>query len=146
MGYKQPPKKLVSADVGTEIVESDEFKYPTINEKHLGQALLGYREAFRGNEDLVYIEDVFDEVTFKKIEAEAEHLWRHSDTELQANCILNGKDRMGGFVLDYQDRKDTLYELIYGNLGLIHWVSQIYGIRMWPSDFPIELREYGPNS
>ena len=53
---------------------------------------------------------------------------------------------MGGFVLDYQDRKDTLYELIYGNLGLIHWVSQIYGIRMWPSDFPIELREYGPNS
>ncbi len=120
--------------------------FPTINEQHLGESLLKLRTQFRNNDDLIYIEDVFDDATFKKIKKESEYLWQNSDREMQPNCILNGPDRMGGFVLDWKDRKNTLYELIYGNIGLMHFVSQIYGIRMWPSDFPIELREYGPNS
>ena len=39
-----------------------------------------------------------------------------------------------------------MYNLIYSNTALQWWVSKVYGAKMWPSDFPIELREYGAKS
>ncbi|CAD7952241.1 unnamed protein product [Amoebophrya sp. A120] len=119
------------------------FKLPGINPKHL-KLLPEYKKQFVDNYDLVIAEDFFDEETFAKIEQESHRLWQAS--EMEPNCNLDGRDRLGGYVLDDLDYKNTFYQLIYRNPSLQYWVSYIYGKRMWASDFPLELREYGDGS
>jgi hypothetical protein len=58
---------------------------------------------------------------------------------------------MGGYVHLSQSepvltQRNSLYSLIFGNEGLRLLVSSIVGTVVHPSDFPIELREYGQHS
>jgi len=73
-------------------------------------------------------------------------LWQSNDIE--ANCNLDGVNRLGGFVLDHQSiSNSSLYHLISGNERFRRWISTVNGRGpLWPSDFPIELREYGRKS
>merc|ERR1712070_237243 len=65
----------------------------------------------------------------------------------EGNCNLDGVDRLGGYVLDHSSHDSSLYKLIYGNEQFRQWVSAVNDEgAMWPSDFPIELREYGTQS
>jgi hypothetical protein len=80
---------------------------------------------------------------------EAKRLWASKDIE--ANCNLNGRDRMGGYVhfssfQPAENQRESLYSLIFGNEELRLLVSSIVGAMVHPSDFPIELREYGAES
>ncbi|CAE8662613.1 unnamed protein product, partial [Polarella glacialis] len=102
-------------------------------------------EVYKANDHVIYREDFFDVATFAAIKAETQRLWRSKDIE--ANCNLDGKNRLGGYILDLQRRDSSLYNLIYGNEPFRRWVSAVNGEgAMWPSDFPIELREYGRKS
>lgn len=71
--------------------------------------------------------------------------------DLEANCNLDGKDRMGGYVhlsssKPVSSQRESLYALIFGNEALRLLVGSIVGTPVHPADFPIELREYGPYS
>ena len=72
-------------------------------------------------------------------------------TDIEPNCNLDGKDRMGGYVhfstsSTASSQRESLYSLIFGNEPLRLVVSSIVGTEVHPSDFPIELREYGEHS
>mmetsp|Transcript_30943 Transcript_30943/g.57942 ORF Transcript_30943/g.57942 Transcript_30943/m.57942 type:complete len:759 (+) Transcript_30943:51-2327(+) len=100
---------------------------------------------YKQNNHVIYTEDFFDEATFSAILHETTRLWRSDDIE--GNCNLDGKHRLGGYVLDHSSQNSSLYKLIYGNEQFRRWVSAVNGEGpMWPSDFPIEVREYGPES
>jgi len=100
---------------------------------------------FKANNKVIYKEDFFDKATFAAIVNETKRLWKSNDIE--GNCNLDGTDRLGGYVLDHASQDSSLYNLIYGNEGFRHWVSTVVNEgTMWPSDFPIELREYGEKS
>ncbi|CAD7972398.1 unnamed protein product [Amoebophrya sp. A25] len=114
-----------------------------INPVHL-EKIEEYRQQWYENEDLIIMENFFDQETFARIEAESHRLWRAS--EMEPNCNLDGRNRLGGYVLDDLDRRGSFYDLIYRNPALQHFVSSIFSKRMWPSDFPLELREYGDGS
>jgi hypothetical protein len=80
---------------------------------------------------------------------ETNRLWASHDIE--ANCNLNGRDRMGGYVHfspsgPAESQRESLYSLIFGNEELRLLVSSIVGAAVHPSDFPIELRQYGAES
>lgn len=115
-----------------------------MNPQHLAD-LPQHIDNWSKNEDLVVVEDFFDPPTFAKIQKEAARIWR-DDAGMEPNCNLDGRDRLGGYVLDDRDREGSFYELIYANPALQFWVSSVFGKRMWPSDFPLELREYGAGS
>lgn len=58
---------------------------------------------------------------------------------------------MGGYVhfsssTTASAQRDSLYSLLFGNEQLRLLVSSVVGTSVHPSDFPIELREYGPYS
>lgn len=102
-------------------------------------------QQYAENKYVIYKEDFFDNVTWDAIVAETKRLWKSYD--LEANCNLDGKNRLGGYVLDHKAPDTSLYRLIYGNEAFRRWVSGVNGEgNMYPSDFPIELREYGPKS
>ncbi|KAF4676759.1 hypothetical protein FOL47_005180 [Perkinsus chesapeaki] len=97
------------------------------------------------NDYAVYTENAFMDDTFEQILFEAERLWRTGENEthgMEANCNLDGKDRMGGYI----GYKSDLYRLIFGgNFRL--WASLVTEAgALWGSDFPMELREYGQES
>eukprot|EP00929_Paragymnodinium_shiwhaense_P073564 TRINITY_DN37536_c0_g1_i2.p1 TRINITY_DN37536_c0_g1~~TRINITY_DN37536_c0_g1_i2.p1 ORF type:complete len:630 (+),score=163.70 TRINITY_DN37536_c0_g1_i2:147-2036(+) len=117
---------------------------PGINPEKL-ENLAEQKATFQKNGHLIYTQNMFDEKTFAAIVEETKRLWKSAD--LEPNCNLDGKDRMGGYVLDHRDSETSLYNLIYGNEAFRRWVSAINGEgEMWPSDFPVELREYGTES
>merc|ERR1711920_838120 len=100
---------------------------------------------YKANNHVIYMEDFFDAATYDAIVKETQRLWKSHDVE--ANCNLDGRNRLGGYVLDHSLLESSLYRLIYGNEPFRRWVSQVHGEgEMWPSDFPIEVREYGPES
>jgi len=97
------------------------------------------------NNFVTYQENFFDDLTWAAVREEARRLWKSDD--LEPNCNLDGKDRLGGYVLDHKNHNSSLYDLIYGNEGFRRWVTAVNNNgEMWPSDFPIELREYGTGS
>lgn len=104
------------------------------------------RSEFQANNRVVYMENFFDEPTYAAILDETKRLWKSHDIE--GNCNLDGVDRMGGYVLDHRDvSSSSLYGLIYGNEAFRRWVTEInHEGEMYPSDFPIELREYTEKS
>uniref|UniRef100_A0A7S4PX75 Fe2OG dioxygenase domain-containing protein n=1 Tax=Alexandrium monilatum TaxID=311494 RepID=A0A7S4PX75_9DINO len=117
---------------------------PSVNGASL-EGLPAQHEQYKANNHVIYREDFFDADTWAAIKAETQRLWRSEDIE--ANCNLDGVNRLGGYVLDHNPRGSSLYRLIYGNEAFRRWVSAVNGEgEMWPSDFPIELREYGPQS
>lgn len=80
---------------------------------------------------------------------EAARVWDSGDIE--PNCNLDGMDRLGGYVhlneeIPVAEQTESLYSLIFGNEPLRRWISAIANKNFFPSDFFIELREYGPNS
>eukprot|EP00443_Scrippsiella_acuminata_P015076 CAMPEP_0115174936 /NCGR_PEP_ID=MMETSP0270-20121206/4098_1 /TAXON_ID=71861 /ORGANISM="Scrippsiella trochoidea, Strain CCMP3099" /LENGTH=779 /DNA_ID=CAMNT_0002587795 /DNA_START=65 /DNA_END=2404 /DNA_ORIENTATION=- len=100
---------------------------------------------YKANNHVIYKENFFDEATWSAIVRETKRLWKSKD--IDANCNLDGKNRLGGYVLDHTARNSSLYRLIYGNEQFRRWVSAVNGEgEAWPSDFPIELREYGTES
>ena len=108
-----------------------------------------HAQLFRDNYNIIYVENIFDANTFHRIHREALRLWKSNDIE--ANCNLNGVDRLGGYIhlsksLPLAEQRDSVYSLIYGNEPLRLWISAVTGTPLFPADFPIELREYGPNS
>jgi hypothetical protein len=68
---------------------------PGINLRHFVN-LDKIRADWIKNERLVVIEDFFDKQTFAKIRDEVARLWK-SD-EVETNCNLDGRDRLGGYV------------------------------------------------
>eukprot|EP00913_Durusdinium_trenchii_P034021 g31846.t3 len=117
---------------------------PGVSEKIL-TGLKEQAKVFKANDHIIYAEDFFDTATFAAIKAETQRLWRSEDIE--ANCNLDGTNRLGGYITDLLPHNSSLYHLIYGNDPFRHWVSAVNDEGpMWPSDFPIELREYGSQS
>eukprot|EP00971_Amphidinium_carterae_P210016 4166290-Amphidinium_carterae.1 len=103
------------------------------------------KKEFDENYFVLYRENFFDDATFSAIRQEASRLWKSRDME--ANCNLDGRNRAGGYILDASDVRTSLYHLVYANEPFRQWLSTVNGEgEMWPSDFPIELREYGLNS
>lgn len=147
-----PPKtqdgKFFKFPENLEFVQTPKSGFvPGVNEAHL-KDLEGQRKAFYENEDLIVVENFFDEETFRRIEKEADRVWRVNGQE--PNCNMDGKDRAGGYILDDADRGDdeenSFYNLIYNNEALKFWVASVFGKRMFAADFPVELREYGTES
>lgn len=117
---------------------------PGINQLYMVDPSV-HKQLFIQNDSLIVLEDFFDPQTFARIQLEAARLW--GSDEVEPNCNLDGYNRIGGYVLDeFYENDSSLYHLIYSNPSLQWWVSYVFGRRMWPSDFPIELREYGPKS
>jgi len=109
------------------------------------QDLEAQAQAYKENNHVIYREDFFDDATWAAILRETKRLWK--SPELEANCNLDGVNRLGGYVLDHMGVESSLYHLLYGNEPFRRWVSAVNGEgEMYPSDFPIELREYGPKS
>jgi len=124
--------------------EADVSFTPGVSEAVL-KGLADQAKTFKANDHIIYAEDFFDPETFAAIKEETDRLWRSEDIE--ANCNLDGANRLGGYVLDHFPRNSSLYRLIYGNDPFRQWVSAVNAEGpMWPSDFPIEVREYGRQS
>jgi len=117
---------------------------PSINPAHMVD-VENMAEQFYDNFNIIYVEDFFDADTFMRIDAEVNRLWKSAD-DVDGNCNLDGRHRLGGYVLDWQSRSSSLYELIYGNEPFRQYISAVTREDMFPSDFPIEIREYGPQS
>eukprot|EP00397_Hematodinium_sp_SG-2012_P034686 GEMP01037221.1.p1 GENE.GEMP01037221.1~~GEMP01037221.1.p1 ORF type:complete len:365 (+),score=60.61 GEMP01037221.1:110-1204(+) len=128
-----------------ESAEETNFKsgiYPRLLDPELRKKQI---QEFNDNDRIIYVEDFFDEQTFARMQQEASRMW--SSTDLEINCNLDGVNRLGGYVLDPDaTNQNSFYNLIYANLDLASWASTIYESPMFPSDFPIELREYGVKS
>jgi len=99
---------------------------------------------FVDNHYIIYKDNFLTQEMYQLVQNEAERLWR--SPELEPNCNLDGADRTGGYVLDVPMRGSSLYELFYGSEEFRRWVSRINGQQMFPSDFPLELREYPSGS
>jgi len=124
--------------------EHGELLTPGVRPETL-EALEVQRQQYKGNEFVIYKEDFFDGATWSAIVEETQRLWKSRDIE--GNCNLDGVDRLGGYVLDHRDLNSSLYRLIYGNEQFRRWVSEVNAEGpMWPSDFPIEVREYTSDS
>ena len=136
---------------------------PQLNQDLWAEATLAQdKQDFYDNHWFIYKDDFFSEETHGLILQEMRHLW--GSEELHTNCNLDGRDRLGGYVLDPllllnpqenpqkpsrendHHHPKNLYELIYESEELREWVSKINGHQMFPSDFPIELRQYGAES
>lgn len=123
---------------------------PGINVELVSSAsLLSFQTAFKSNFDIIYVKDIFDDWTLREVRKEISRLWASKDIE--PNCNLNGVDRLGGYVhlsesVEPKDQTSSLYSLIFGNEPLRLWISAVVGTTLFPSDFPIELREYGNQS
>ena len=124
--------------------------FPSIDPNKMNaNFLLNSAREFRENNDIIYVDGIFDDVTFAAIEREVARIWKSPD--LEPNCNLDGENRIGGYVhlasgLPVSQQKDSLYNLIYANEPLRLWISAITGQNVFASDFPIELREYGNQS
>jgi len=103
--------------------------------------LVTERQAFWDNLFIQYKPNFFNKETYKKIMEEIRRLWG-SSTDLEPNCNMDGSDRIGGYVLDGHNNTNSLYKYFYENEEFRQWVSRVNGHLMFPSDFPIELREY----
>lgn len=102
-------------------------------------------QTYKANKHVIYKPNFFDAATWQAIVNETKRLWKSHD--LEGNCNLDGTNRLGGYVLDHLSKDSSLYELIYGNEPFRRWVSAVNNEgTMWPSDFPIEVREYGTES
>jgi hypothetical protein len=99
---------------------------------------------FIDNDFIIYMPNFLAPDVYQKVLAESKHLWKSADIE--PNCNLDGTNRIGGYVLDPTMRESSLYHLFYGNEEFRQWISRINGHMMFPSDFPIELREYPSGS
>ena len=110
--------------------------------------LASARREYLENDHLIYVDNFFTKEAFDAIIAETRRLWASGAKEIEPNCNLDGRDRIGGFV-QVTFEPSNLYSLIYANEELFDFVSEISsgGTRsFFPADFPIELREYGPKS
>ncbi|EER16891.1 hypothetical protein Pmar_PMAR004743, partial [Perkinsus marinus ATCC 50983] len=103
---------------------------PGIASEHLSRkAVTRLHEELLENDYAVYLPDAFTKETFEEILAEVERLWRIGENKtsgMEANCNLDGNDRMGG--------------------GRVHDQVTRPGSALWGADFPMELREYGRKS
>lgn len=135
-----------SYDTSRVIHRKEGLNIPGVNPKHLTpEAMEEYRKIFKEQKGMLYLEDFFDESTFARMQKEARRLWMSE--EFEQNCNLDGKNRLGGYVLDPRtDNQNSFYNLIYGNFDLGKFVSELWGTQMFPADFPIELREYTTKS
>lgn len=139
----EPPSTPAVQSVDILASSSGHF-VPGITKSHLDN-IPKQSKQFKANHRILYTKNFFDEATFAAIQAEAKRLWKSEDIE--ANCNLNGNDRLGGYVLDHTSKNSSLYQLIYGNEDFRRWVSGINDEGpMFPSDFPIEIREYPEGS
>jgi len=102
------------------------------------------RTVFEENNFIIYKNDFLSPEVYSLVKEEAARLWQ--SPELEPNCNLDGKDRAGGYVLDTSMHSSSLYQHFYGNDEFRRWVSRINGHQMFPSDFPVELREYPQGS
>ncbi len=73
---------------------------PKINPELLEEASIQkIRNEFRKNDRLVHIDNFFARETFDSILEEVHLLWRSDNNEaIEANCYLNGRDRLGGYL------------------------------------------------
>eukprot|EP00811_Abedinium_folium_P028640 NODE_4447_length_1890_cov_9.009643.p2 GENE.NODE_4447_length_1890_cov_9.009643~~NODE_4447_length_1890_cov_9.009643.p2 ORF type:complete len:525 (-),score=129.99 NODE_4447_length_1890_cov_9.009643:164-1738(-) len=127
-----------------ELQESARPEFPAISPERFDN-LEAQHAAHISNGFISYTRDMFDAPTFEAIVAECRRLWTSEDIE--PNCNLDGHHRLGGYVMDHGNGNSSLYKLIYGNEAFRRWVSAVHGAgELWPSDFPIELREYGRES
>jgi len=113
------------------------------------ESLATFRKKYLENDHMIYVENFFSDASFLKIKKETERLWGVGAAEIEPNCNLDGRDRIGGFVQvpETANPETSLYSTIYANEELFDWVGKIAGSRnFFPADFPIELREYGPKS
>eukprot|EP00931_Biecheleriopsis_adriatica_P078741 TRINITY_DN52163_c0_g1_i1.p1 TRINITY_DN52163_c0_g1~~TRINITY_DN52163_c0_g1_i1.p1 ORF type:complete len:743 (-),score=193.11 TRINITY_DN52163_c0_g1_i1:90-2291(-) len=135
---------LQQADAGLVAAAQKEVTAPGVSESALS-GLGEQAKVYKANNHVIYRENFFDDATFAAIKAETQRLWKSK--EIEANCNLDGKNRLGGYILDHSQHDSSLYHLIYGNEQFRQWVSAVNDEGdMWPSDFPIELREYGQQS
>ncbi|CAJ1371902.1 unnamed protein product [Effrenium voratum] len=136
-------RALLGKDATATTKEADAI-FPGVTATTLS-GLAEQAKVFKGNNHIIYAEDFFNKATFAAIKEETERLWRSKDIE--ANCNLDGTNRLGGYILDLVPANSSLYRLVYGNDPFRQWVSAVNAEGpMWPADFPIELREYGRES
>ncbi|CAK0855048.1 unnamed protein product, partial [Prorocentrum cordatum] len=83
----------------------------------------GQQRTYKENNHVIYREDFFDAETFAAMKAEVQRLWRSRD--LEPNCNLDGRNRLGGYVLDINPQDTSLYRLIYGNEAFRRWVTDV---------------------
>ena len=70
-----------------------------MNHTHLDKTAC-YIDQFAKNDELIVVENFFEEVTFQKIQAEANRIWKTN--EMEPNCNLDGRDRLTGHHLLHQ--------------------------------------------
>jgi hypothetical protein len=113
------------------------------------ESLETLRKKFVDNQFMIYTENFFKTDIFNRIQKEAFRLWKSPDS-MDPNCNLDGQHRIGGYVNFEPDRKeknlDTLHGFLFDDEGFRRYVSGVNGGHMFPADFPIEVREYGPRS
>jgi hypothetical protein len=106
------------------------------------------RARYLRNNRMIYTKEFFSQEVYERIQQEAFRLWKSE--ALEPNCNLDGRDRIGGYVVFEPERiqagSDTLHRLFFHNEGFRQWVSAIVGGHALPADFPMELREYGTGS
>eukprot|EP00928_Gymnodinium_smaydae_P030623 TRINITY_DN22721_c0_g2_i1.p1 TRINITY_DN22721_c0_g2~~TRINITY_DN22721_c0_g2_i1.p1 ORF type:complete len:741 (-),score=126.77 TRINITY_DN22721_c0_g2_i1:56-2278(-) len=102
------------------------------------------QQAFDDNFNIIYKPHFLSQEVYERVMAERDILWKTD--ELEKNCNLDGTNRIGGYVLDSAMRNTSLYQLFYGSEEFRQWISRINGHLMFPSDFPVELREYPEGS
>lgn len=102
------------------------------------------KDLFIDNNYIIYKKNFLSPERYKHVQDEAKRLWQ--SPELEPNCNLDGADRIGGYVIDNSGHNSTLYQLFYASEEFRQWISQINGHMMFPSDFPVELREYPSGS
>jgi len=112
--------------------------------KRVWKSLEQDKAEFDDNHFIIYKADFLSPEKYNQVKSEAARLWLSSD--LEPNCNLDGVDRTGGYVLDTALLNSSLYRLFYGDEEFRRWVSRINGHQMFPSDFPVELREYPSGS
>merc|ERR1712224_14421 len=104
---------------------------------HVVETIEEQRKQYKQNNNVIYVPNFFTEKAWKEIYEETQRLWKVPN--LEPNCNLDGKNRLGGYILDHLAEDSSMYKYIYGNDDFRKWVQYVNGAgEMWPSDFPIE--------
>lgn len=124
-----------------------------VNPVHFAN-LADHQQTYIANNFGIILPDFFREDVFQELRTEMQRLWQ-SDA-LVANCNLDGVNRMGGYVTDFESvaidsdfgvsPRSSLYSVFSGSEEIRKLMSSIVQSPVFPADFPIELREYGPTS
>ena len=104
------------------------------------------RKQYLDNHNVIYLENFFTPDFYRILKQEASRLW--DSGSVKVNCNLDGRDRMGGFV-PLSKCPTSFYSLLFSNEEMLKLVSAVASgntRNFFPSDFPIELRQYGKKS